>query len=125
VSVIRQGRDFVIVGIAQAFLDWLVFAAASGVGVPISAANFGGRVAGALLGFWLNGAITFRTDTKLEQQALLRYAVLWIVACLLSTMGVVALDATFGRDWAWIGKPIVDAVLGVASFGASRNWVYR
>jgi putative flippase GtrA len=124
-SVIREGRDFILVGIAQAVADWLVFVAASYVGAPLSAANLGGRVAGALLGFWLNGAITFRTDAMRDRRSFPRYVVLWLAACLLSTFGVVILDATFGRYWAWLGKPVIDLTLGVASFVASRNWVYR
>jgi putative flippase GtrA len=124
-SVIREGRDFILVGVAQAVADWIVFVAASYVGAPLSAANLGGRVAGALLGFWLNGAITFRTDPMRDWRCFPRYVALWLVACLLSTFGVVVLDATFGRNWAWFGKPVIDAMLGVGSFVASRNWIYR
>jgi putative flippase GtrA len=113
------------VGIAQAFLDWIVFVIASGAGVPISAANLGGRIAGALLGFRLNGAITFRTDEMPDCRSFLRYVALWLATCLLSTIGVVVMDATSGRRWAWIVKPVIDALLGIASFAASRNWVYR
>src|SRR5690606_16053821 len=65
--ILRQGFAFLLVGGVQVLLDWLVFVLVSALGVPAFAANVCGRVAGASLGFWLNGLVTFRGA---EQRAL-------------------------------------------------------
>jgi putative flippase GtrA len=47
---------FRAVGLAQLLLDWGVFVLAGACAVPVPAASsLCGRLAGALLGFWLNG----------------------------------------------------------------------
>jgi putative flippase GtrA len=123
--MIREGRDFVLVGLAQCLVDATVMIAANHLGAPIYAANVAGRIAGASLGFWLNGAITFPAGAHESRSHLIRYGILWLAACWLSTVGVVLLNRTLGRHWAWLGKPVIDGLLGFGSFVASRNWVYR
>lgn len=125
-SLLRQGRWFATVGGVQWLVDWCVMFVLSHSGVPVAYANIAGRICGALLGFWLNGRITFaRDDRDPRWRQLVRYVVLWCVTTTLSTLGVSALNAAFGLRGAWIGKPIVDGVLAIGSFLASRHWVYR
>lgn len=125
--MIREGRDFAFVGVAQWFVDAAVMIAASHFDVSIGIANLAGRIAGASLGFWVNGAVTFAGTggERDDRWNIVRYAIVWIAACWLSTLGVMLLDRALGRHAAWFGKPIIDGLLGLASFVASRHWVYR
>jgi putative flippase GtrA len=126
VSVLRQGRHFVLVGVVQWLLDWGVLVALSHAGAPVEAANIAGRVSGAVLGFWLNGNITFARDGEGPGwRQFLRYALLWGVTTLLSTGAISALNAASGLRAAWLGKPLIDGFLSIGSFVASRYWIYR
>ena len=70
-SIVRQGRHFVLVGIVQWLLDWGVLVLLSRLGVPIAAANIAARLSGALLGFSLNGLVTFsKEDAELGRPQL-------------------------------------------------------
>lgn len=126
-SLLRQGRWFALVGGAQWLLDWSVMFLLSRYGIQVAAANVAGRVSGALLGFWLNGSITFAREGRRGPgwRALRRYVMLWCSSTALSTLGVSAIDSSFGLQGAWLGKPLVDAVLAIGSFLLSRHWVYR
>jgi len=126
VSLLRQGRSFVLVGIAQWLLDWAVMVALSHVGIGVATANIAGRLSGAALGFWLNGSVTFSRDGSTPGwRQFARYALLWCATTLLSTSAVTAIDAARGLRWAWLAKPLVDGLLAIGSFLASRHWVYR
>ena len=48
-SWLRQGRHFILVGLAQGLLDWCVMVALSHLGLAIIFANVAGRISGALL----------------------------------------------------------------------------
>jgi putative flippase GtrA len=61
-SLTRQGRHYLLIGGLQWLVDWGVMVALSHLGLRIGVANVAGRVSGALLGFWLNGRITFAGD---------------------------------------------------------------
>lgn len=125
-SLLRQGRSFVLVGIAQWLLDWAVMVVLSHAGVAVPAANVAGRLSGAALGFWLNGSITFSRDGSAPGwRQFARYVLLWCATTLLSTSAVTAIDAAHGLRWAWLAKPLVDGMLAIGSFLASRHWVYR
>ncbi|HEY6941574.1 GtrA family protein [Dokdonella sp.] len=125
-SLLRQGRSFVAVGVLQWLVDWSVMFALSRAGVSVAAANVAGRMAGALLGFWLNGNYTFAQDAgRPGWRQLGRYVLLWCTSTVFSTAGVSAIDALFGLRGAWLGKPLVDGALALGSFLASRHWVYR
>ncbi len=125
-SLLRQGRSFLVVGVLQWLADWSVMFVLSRAGVPVAVANIAGRVVGALLGFWLNGNYTFARDGRRPGwRQLGRYVLLWCVNTVLSTAGVSAIDALFGLRGAWLGKPLVDGALALGSFLASRHWVYR
>jgi putative flippase GtrA len=125
-SWLRQGRHFIVVGLAQGLLDWSVMVALSHFGLAIGFANVAGRLSGALLGYWLNGSITFARDGhRPGWHQFGRYVVLWCSATTLSTAAVSLIGAEFGLRAAWLGKPLVDGVLAIGSFLASRHWVYR
>ncbi len=125
-SLMRQGPRFVAVGGIQWLLDWGVMVALSHLGLRIGVANVSGRVCGALVGFWLNGKITFTGDEhSIGRRALLRFIATWLVMTLLSTVAIEAIDDDLGRKWAWLAKPLVEAVLGLFGFLASRHWIYR
>jgi putative flippase GtrA len=126
VDMIRQGAHFLLVGIALVCVDWLVFVAVSAVGVAPVPANVLGRIAGALLGFVLNGTLTFGRigAPRLGRRRFGRYAALWIGLTLLSTMLVASLSDRLGLQAAWIAKPAVEAAMAALSFVVSRQWVY-
>lgn len=126
-TIIRQGVSFLAVGIGLIVVDWLVFVLLTAVGTTSVVANVAGRVTGAVLGFWLNGRVTFAQAGvgKVSVRRFVRYALLWSLLTLVST-GLVALCAGhFGLRLAWLAKPLVEAGLALVSFMVSRHWVYR
>ncbi len=125
--ILRQGFAFLVVGGIQVLLDWLVFVLVSAAGVPAFAANVGGRVAGASLGFWLNGLVTFRGAGQpvLVGRPLRRFLIMWLVLTGISSLAMGATDRLAGLQAAWLAKPVVEAVLAAVSFVISRHWVYR
>lgn len=126
-SLSRQLLSFGLIGGVQVLLDWLVFVVLSAAGVPVLAANVGGRIAGASLGFWLNGAVTFRQGSKamLGRGPLRRFALMWCGLTVLSSTAMALLAATAGLHFAWLAKPVVELVLAALSFVLARHWVYR
>ena len=122
----RQAPRYLIVGTIQWLLDWGVMVLLSHFGLRIGLANIAGRVTGAMLGFWLNGKVTFTGDEHvLGRRQLLRFVVMWLALTLLSTVAIELIDDVLGRKWAWLAKPLVEACLGVLGFLGSRHWVYR
>lgn len=125
-SLVRQGRSFVVVGALQWLLDWAVMVGVSHAGAPVEAANVAGRISGAMLGFWLNGRWTFaREDTRLGRRQLGRFVLMWCASTTLSTLAVGQVDDVFGLQWAWLAKPAIEATLGLLGFVLARHWVYR
>ena len=61
-SLRRHAKHYLLIGIAQWLLDWGVMVGLSHAGMLVEPANVAGRISGALLGFWLNGRITFAGD---------------------------------------------------------------
>jgi len=126
VTLQRQAPRYLIVGTIQWLLDWGVMVLLSHFGLRIGLANIAGRVTGAMLGFWLNGKVTFTGDEHvLGRRQLLRFVVMWLALTLLSTVAIELIDDVLGRKWAWLAKPLVEACLGVLGFLGSRHWVYR
>lgn len=126
-SLLRQGGQFIVIGLAQLLLDWLVFVGISALGVPVPVANIVGRTSGALLGFWLNGRYTFARDgqASLGWGRFARFWAVWGVLTAISTWAVTSVAAMVGLQWAWIAKPVVEGLLAVASFFIWRHVVYR
>lgn len=126
-TLIRQGGSFLVVGLLQLLLDWLVFVAATAIGMPAGPGNIAGRVAGALLGFWLNGRVTFAQDgqTRLGWRRLCRFLAVWIPLTVLSTLAVSGVSNAMGLHLAWLAKPLVEGVLAVVAFFLWRHVVYR
>jgi putative flippase GtrA len=125
-SLLRQGSHYIAIGLLQYVVDWGVMVALSHFGLPVEIANVAGRVSGAVLGFWLNGRITFANDqTTLGRQQLQRFVLLWMCTTALSTWAVGAVENAAGLQWAWLAKPAVELLLAGMSFLASRHWVYR
>lgn len=125
-SLSRQGRHYLAIGVLQWLVDWGVMVALSRAGLPVEPANIVGRISGALLGFWLNGRITFAgDDTMVGRRQLFRFLLMWLLTTAISTWAIGAIDATVGLKWAWLAKPGVELVLGGFGFLLSRHWVYQ
>ncbi len=122
----RHARHYTLIGGIQWLLDWGVLVGLTHLGMAVVPANIAGRVAGALLGYWLNGKLTFAGDEHaIGPTQLRRYITMWLVTTAISTWSLGVIDHWLGLQWAWLAKPGVEAVLGVAGFLLSRHWVYR
>lgn len=123
----REGMPYTLIGIGLLVVDWALFVWLSWLGVAVPMANVVGRIAGAALGFWLNGRYTFsRTDRSvLGARQLVRYFITWCVFTLLSTVAVTLLAENKWLWLAWLAKPAIDATLAGGGFLASKYWIYR
>ena len=122
----RHARHYTLIGGVQWLVDWGVMVLLSHSGMAIEPANVAGRVAGALLGYWLNGKLTFAGDeTAIGRAQLLRFVLMWLGTTTVSTWSMGTVDDWFGLKWAWLAKPGIEAALGVIGFVLSRHWVYR
>lgn len=125
-SLTRQGRHYLTIGLLQWLLDWGVMVGLSHMGMPVEPANVAGRISGALIGFWLNGRITFAGDeTAIGRRQFARFLAMWVLSTVLSTWSLGAINRAVGLKWAWLAKPGVELLLGAAGFLLSRHWVYR
>jgi putative flippase GtrA len=125
-SLLRQGSHYMAIGMLQYVVDWGVMVTLSHFGLSVELANVAGRVSGAVLGFWLNGRITFANEAGPPgRRQLQRFVLLWLVMTALSTWTVGTVENTAGLRWAWLAKPAVELVLAAMSFTVSRHWVYR
>ena len=125
-SLSRQGRHYLAIGLLQWLVDWGVMVGLSHLGMPVEPANVAGRISGAALGFWLNGRITFAGDqTAIGRRQFARFLTMWVLTTVLSTWSIGAVNRAVGLKWAWLAKPGVELVLGAAGFLLSRHWVYR
>lgn len=125
--IFREVLRFGLVGVTQIGIDWAIFVGLTALGVPVLAANIAGRISGASFGYLANAHFTFshRRSEPLGRGALFRFAVLWIATTLASTAAMMAIESEWGLGYAWLLKPVVDALLAGGSFLASRHWVYR
>lgn len=124
--ILRDGVRFVLIGAIQIAVDSATYIALTKLGVATMPANICGRVAGALLGFWLNGSITFAHHQQPHLRLrLARYLVLWLVLTAISTTVLVAIGNHAGLARTWWCKPLIEIALGITSFLLSRHWVYR
>ncbi|PTA71366.1 MULTISPECIES: GtrA family protein [unclassified Stenotrophomonas] len=127
-SLFRQGRSYLVVGLAQLLLDWLLFVACTAAGMAVVPANVAGRVGGMLLGFWLNGRYTFvdgQGRQRLGWRRFARFLPLWLLLTAASSLLVAAADHALGLQYAWLAKPLVEGGLACVSFLLMRYVVYR
>lgn len=125
-SLGRQGRHYLAIGIVQWLVDWGVMVGLSHLGLPVEPANVVGRISGAALGFWLNGRITFAGDGNgIGRRQFGRFGLMWLLTTLASTWAMGTIDDAVGLKWAWVAKPGVELVLGGIGFVLSRHWIYR
>lgn len=124
---LKQGASFVLVGLLQLLLDWAMFVALTSLGLSAPAGNVLGRVSGALLGFWLNGRMTFAVQGKprLGWHRFARFLAVWLTLTLISTVAVTWVATQLGLQQAWLAKPLVEGVLAVVAFFLWRQLVYR
>ena len=123
----KQGVTFVLVGCSLIVVDSVVFIILSAAGIPPWWSNVAGRVAGAMVGFWANGKITFGSPgrPRFGYRRFARFLVSWTAITALSTVLVTGLADRLSLETAWVAKPVVEACLAVATFVISRQWVYR
>ena len=125
-SLGRHARHYLLIGGVQWLVDWGVMVLLSHYGLVVELANVFGRVAGALLGYWLNGKLTFAgDDTAIGRTQLFRFILMWLGTTAVSTWSLGEIDYLGGLKWAWLAKPAVELALGVVGFFLSRHWVYR
>ncbi len=125
-SLARQSRHYLLIGGVQWLVDWAVMVLISHLGAMVEVANICGRISGAMLGFWLNGKITFSSDdTQVGRKQLQRFVLMWLCNTAISTLAVGRIDDVFGLQWAWLAKPCIELLLGVVGFLLSRHWVYK
>lgn len=125
-SLARQSRHYVLFGGLQWLVDWGVMVLISHLGAMVEIANICGRISGAMLGFWLNGKITFSSEeTAVGRRQLQRFVLMWVCNTAISTFAVGHIDEVFGLQWAWLAKPCIELLLGVVGFLLSRHWVYK
>jgi len=125
-SLRRQSRHYLIIGGIQWLVDWGVMVGLSHMGMAIEPANIAGRISGALLGYWLNGKLTFSgDDTAVGRTQLQRFVMMWLCTTAISTWSMGAIDDLLGLKWAWLAKPGIELALGVIGFVLSRHWVYK
>jgi putative flippase GtrA len=125
----REVMAFIVVGVIQICIDWMIFVGLTHWGANPAAANVSGRIIAATAGFWLNGKWTFNKHGadghSLGVRHLLRYLVSWCITTAISTTVLLFIDRGQGLHWAWVAKPVVDGTLAALSFLASKYWIYR
>lgn len=126
-SLLRQGSQYIAIGLLQLLLDWAVFVAATALGLPAAPGNLVGRVSGAMLGFWLNGRYTFSRHGQQRHgwKRFARFLVLWLAMTVISTVLVSYTAHQLGLQMAWLAKPLVEGGLAAVTFFLLRHLVYR
>jgi len=114
------------IGLLQWLIDWAVVVGLTHLGLPVAPANVAGRVTGALIGFWLNGKLTFASDTTMVGLTQFqRFMLMWITTTLFSTWLLTQIDDVLGLKWVWLAKPAIELALGAIGFVLSRYWIYK
>ena len=123
----RQALLFLAVGLAQLALDTTLYVGLTAMGSTVVVGNVAGRVAGACLGFWLNGRYTFAVggQARLRRRHLLRFVMAWCALTLMSTWLLATVAGWAGLQGSWLAKPMVEALMAAIGFLVWRQWVYR
>ncbi|MDR3390062.1 MAG: GtrA family protein [Rudaea sp.] len=125
-KILGDGARFIGVGSIQVVVDSAIYIVLTQLGLATLSANICGRCAGALLGFGLNGSVTFaRNDQPHLRLRFVRYVILWLSLTAISTAALLWIAADAGLTRTWWCKPLIECALGMISFLLSRHWVYR
>ena len=128
IALPRQITLFLVIGAAQLALDTAVFIGLTAAGVPVVWGNLAGRVAGACLGFWLNGRYTFadpQGTSRMQRRNMLRFVVAWVLMTAFTGLLLDWVADTFSLQGSWLAKPLVEIATAGISFVVWRQWVYR
>ncbi len=124
--IVRDGVGFSLIGALQVAVDSGVYIALTTLGFATPPSNVCGRITGALLGFWLNGRVTFaHYEQPRLRWRLVRYIALWMTLTAISTAALTFIGHRHGLHNTWWAKPMIEIVLGMVSFLLCRHWVYR
>ncbi|PJK06815.1 hypothetical protein CO612_01560 [Lysobacteraceae bacterium NML71-0210] len=122
----RQLVAYAVIGGLQWLLDCSLTMALSHSLLPVAQANIAGRLAGAALGFWLNGRYTFGSaGNRLGGRQLARFALVWLTLTLIGSLLLGALEQHYSLTTAWLAKPLLEAGFATIGFVLSRYWIYR
>lgn len=126
-ELIRRAISYGFIGLLQIVVDWMLFIALTSAGASVIPSNLCSRVAGAILGFWLNGSVTFRDGdgVRLGWKRFYRFLISWGVMSVASTIAMHFFDQSAGLKWTWMLKPLVDTALAILGFMVSRSWIYK
>ncbi|OOG48772.1 hypothetical protein B0E50_08290 [Rhodanobacter sp. C01] len=110
----------------QVVIDSGVLIGLTHAGAGVAMANVCGRIAGALVGFLLNGKATFSSvsNRRLHDGPLLRFILIWLTLTTVSTLLLVLLRQRVPLESVWMVKPVVEACLAAVSFLVSKFWIY-
>lgn len=124
---LRQASAYLVFGLVQLAVDTGIFIGLTAAGVALTPANVIGRLAGAGLGFMLNGRVTFAAPGQgpLHGLALARFALLWLVMTIIGSALLRAVEHKVGLHGSWYAKPLVEALLAVLGFLAMKFFVFR
>ena len=122
----RHAMSYAAIGLVQWLVEYGLMVVLSRWVMAVEPANVIGRLAGAMLGFWLNGKWTFAgDDTHVGRHAAARFVAMWLALTVLNTWIVAAIDDRYGLGLAQLLKPGADLVSGGVGFLLSRHWVYK
>ena len=125
-TVTTQAMRYGIVGAIVVACDYLVFTAILLAAPAVYlAANLGGKVAGALLGFFLHRHFTFSWEQRHgARRQFVSYCAVLLGNIALSTALLWLLVEQVQAN-AFLARIATDAVVIVVAFLPSRLWVYR
>jgi putative flippase GtrA len=126
----RQPLLFLLVGGLQYVLDAVLFTVFLSLGLAIAPSNVLSRASAAACGFLANRYLTFgqRSDTfNRFSSSLVRFVVLWLCMTILSSVMLLLARQGWGNqlDIQVTAKLLVEALLAVLSYLASKYWVFR
>lgn len=125
-SLSRHLRLYLLIGLIQWGLDCALTVVLSHSLLPVAQANIAGRIAGAALGFWLNGRYTFASaTTTVGGKQLARFALMWLTLTATGSLLLGWLQQQHSLTAAWLAKPLLEAGFAVIGFVLSRYWIYR
>jgi putative flippase GtrA len=124
----RQIILFGVIGVTQLLADSLIFYVLVKLSTPPWIANSTSRFLALLLGFALNGALTFRqadNSSTITKKSFFRLLILWAAMTFVSSE-LVTLASHHVTDLRLLSvKLTVEFLLAFVSFFISKTWVYR